>query len=315
MKRILVTGGAGFLGTNLCRKLLNETDDYIICLDNLYTGTKENIEDLLNNNRFEFVQHDIIEPIDINVDEIYNLACPASPPHYQKDHIFTLKTCFLGVMNMLDLAKKYNAKFLQTSTSEVYGDPDPKIKVQPESYWGNVNCNGLRSCYDEGKRVGESLIFNYNRMYGINVKIVRIFNTYGPYMDVNDGRVISNFITQCLTGKPITIYGDGHQTRSICYVDDLIEAIVRMMHSEDGFIGPVNIGNQEEYTVKELAEWIKKLTNSKSEIVYCEAPKDDPMQRCPDISLAKKKLNWAPNVSSHDGLIKTIEYFAKKVGR
>ena len=315
MKRILVTGGAGFLGTNLCRKLLNETDDYIICLDNLYTGTKENIEDLLSNNRFEFVQHDIIEPIDINVDEIYNLACPASPPHYQKDHIFTLKTCFLGVMNMLDLAKKYNAKFLQTSTSEVYGDPDTKIKVQPESYWGNVNCNGLRSCYDEGKRVGESLIFNYNRMYGTNVKIVRIFNTYGPYMDVNDGRVISNFITQCLTGKPITIYGDGHQTRSICYVDDLIEAIVRMMHSEDGFVGSVNIGNQEEYTVKELAEWIKELTNSESEIVYCEAPKDDPMQRCPDISLAKKKLNWAPSVSSHDGLIKTIEYFAKKVGR
>ena len=315
MKRILVTGGAGFLGTNLCRKLLRETDDYIICLDNLYTGTKENIEDLLSNNRFEFVQHDIIEPINIEVDEIYNLACPASPPHYQKDHIFTLKTCFLGVMNMLDLAKKYNAKFLQTSTSEVYGDPDPKIKVQPESYWGNVNCNGLRSCYDEGKRVGESLIFNYNRMYGTNVKIVRIFNTYGPYMDVNDGRVISNFITQCLTGKPITIYGDGHQTRSICYVDDLIEAIVRMMHSEDGFIGPVNIGNQEEYTVKELAEWIKELTKSESEIIYCEAPKDDPMQRCPDISLAKKKLNWAPNVSSHDGLIKTIEYFAKKVGR
>jgi len=315
MKRILVTGGAGFLGTNLCRKLLRETDDYIICLDNLYTGTKENIKDLLNNNRFEFIQHDIIEPIDIEVDEIYNLACPASPPHYQKDHVFTLKTCFLGVMNMLDLAKKYNAKFLQTSTSEVYGDPDPRIKIQPESYWGNVNCNGLRSCYDEGKRVGESLIFNYNRMYGTNVKIVRIFNTYGPYMDVNDGRVISNFITQCLTGKPITIYGDGHQTRSICYVDDLIEAIVRMMNSEDGFIGPVNIGNQEEYEVKELAEWIKELTNSKSEIVYCESPKDDPMQRCPDISLAKKKLNWEPKISSHDGLIKTIEYFAKKVGK
>ena len=308
MKKILITGGAGFLGTNLCRKLL--PNNHVICLDNLYTGSKDNINDLLSNSNFEFIEHDIINPIDIEADEIYNFACPASPPHYQKDHVFTLKTCFIGTMNMLDLAKKYNAKFLQASTSEVYGDPN--ITPQKETYWGNVNCNGIRSCYDEGKRSAESLILNYNRMYNMNNKIVRIFNTYGPYMDINDGRVISNFITQCLQNKPITIYGSGQQTRSICYVDDLLEGIVRLMNSDA--TGPVNIGNPDEYTVKQLAEKIKKLTNSDSVFSYQQIPSDDPTQRCPDISLAKELLDWEPQVRTNDGLEKTIKYFKEKLG-
>lgn len=310
MKKILVTGGAGFLGSNLCAKLLAESkDNYVICMDNFYTGLKQNIEPLMMNPNFKLLEHDVINPFpeDLWVDEIYNLACPASPPHYQKNPIYTTKISVLGILNALELARKCNAKILQTSTSEVYGDP--KVHPQVEEYRGNVNCTGIRSCYDEGKRCAESIIFDYHRMYGTKIKVIRIFNTYGPNMDPKDGRVISNFIVQCLKGVDITIYGDGSQTRSFCYVDDLLNGMVKMMGSEDEFIGPVNLGNPGEYTVKETAEKIKELTKSKSKIIYQDIPKDDPTQRKPDIRLAKEKLDWQPIINVDEGLRKTIAYF------
>lgn len=312
MKKILVTGGAGFLGSNLCAKLLAESkDNYVICMDNFYTGLKQNIEPLMMNPNFKLLEHDVINPFpeDLWVDEIYNLACPASPPHYQKNPIYTTKISVLGILNALELARKCNAKILQTSTSEVYGDP--KIHPQVEEYRGNVNCTGIRSCYDEGKRCAESIIFDYHRMYGTKIKVIRIFNTYGPNMDPKDGRVISNFIVQCLKGIDITIYGDGSQTRSFCYVDDLLNGMVKMMGSEDEFIGPVNLGNPGEYTVKETAEKIKELTKSKSKIIYQDIPKDDPTQRKPDITLAKKKLNWEPVINLDEGLLLTKKYFER----
>lgn len=310
MKRILVTGGAGFLGSNLCKRLLDEKN-YVIALDNLYTGRMNNINDLLENPNFEFINHNIINPIDIKVDEIYNAACPASPPHYQKSPTFTTKTCIFGTINMLELAKKYNAKLLQFSTSEVYGDP--LVHPQPESYRGHVNPIGIRSCYDEGKRCAETLCFDYNREFSVKIKVIRIFNTYGPNMDPLDGRVVSNFIIQALKEKNITLYGDGKQTRSFCYVDDLIDGIVKMMNSEERFIGPVNLGNPEEYTMLELAKIILTKINSKSKIIYMPLPKDDPIQRKPIIELAKEKLNWFPKISLNDGLNKTIEYFKNTI--
>ena len=314
MKSILVTGGAGFLGSNLCRKLLMEQHDAdIICLDNFYTGRRKNLVELEKNTRFKLMEHDIIKPFpeDFCCDEIYNLACPASPPHYQKDPVYTTKISVLGILNVLELARRNGAKILQASTSEVYGEPH--IHPQDESYRGNVNCTGIRSCYDEGKRCAESLMFDYHRMYGVRTKVLRIFNTYGPKMDPLDGRVVSNFIIEALKGKDITIYGDGHQTRSLCYVDDLLEGMVRVMKTEDDFIGPVNLGNPEEQTVKEIANKIIKITKSNSKIVFCPLPKDDPTQRCPDITLAKKKLNWKPHITSVEGLAKTVEYFMNEL--
>ncbi len=312
MKTILVTGGAGFLGSNLCARLLKEGNK-VICVDNLYTGRKVNIENMLDNPNFSFIEHNIIDPLDIdNIDEIYNLACPASPPHYQKSPTYTTKTSVIGTINMLDLATKNNAKILHFSTSEVYGDPI--VHPQVESYRGNVNPIGIRACYDEGKRCAETLCFDYNREFGTKIKVIRIFNTYGPNMDPDDGRVVSNFIIQALKGEDITIYGDGSQTRSFCYVDDLIEGIIRMMNSDDGFMGPVNLGNPGEFTIKELAEIVIELTGSASKIVYHDLPSDDPTQRKPDISLAKEKLNgWEPKVALKDGLIPSIEYFRKFV--
>lgn len=313
MKTILVTGGAGFLGSNLCHKLLEEQPEArVICLDNFFTGRRENIADLLDNPRFSLLEHDIVNPLkdDIEVDEIYNLACPASPPHYQKDPVYTTKTNVLGILNMLDLAKKHDARILQASTSEVYGEP--QVHPQVESYRGNVSCTGIRSCYDEGKRCAESLMFDYHRQYGTKIKVIRIFNTYGPNMDPQDGRVVSNFICQSLHGDDITIYGDGSQTRSLCYVDDLLEGMVRMMASEDSFIGPVNLGNPEEYTILELAEMIRELTGSKAKIRFCPLPKDDPTQRRPNIELAKEQLDWQPRLSADVGLKKTIQYFSQE---
>ena len=310
MKRILVTGGAGFLGSHLCRKLVND-GNYVICMDNLYTGKMSNIEDLLDNKNFEFIKHDVTKRINLKVDQIYNAACPASPPAYQKSPTYTVKTCFLGVMNMLDLAKKNNATMLQFSTSEIYGDPE--VHPQTEDYRGNVNPIGIRACYDEGKRVGETLMFDYLREFGSKIKVIRIFNTYGPNMDINDGRVVSNFITQALKGEDITIYGDGTQTRSFCYVDDLIESIVKMMNSDESFAGPVNLGNPGEFTMLELANLIIKLTKSKSKIVFKELPSDDPTKRKPNISLAKEKLGWEPKINLEKGLKKTIAYFKKEV--
>ncbi len=310
MKRILVTGGAGFLGSHLCRKLVND-GNYVICMDNLYTGRMSNIEDLLDNKNFEFIKHDVTKRINLKVDQIYNAACPASPPAYQKSPTYTVKTCFLGVMNMLDLAKKNNATMLQFSTSEIYGDPE--VHPQTEDYRGNVNPIGIRACYDEGKRVGETLMFDYFREFGSKIKVIRIFNTYGPNMDINDGRVVSNFITQALKGEDITIYGDGTQTRSFCYVDDLIESIVKMMNSDESFAGPVNLGNPGEFTMLELANLIIKLTKSKSKIVFKELPSDDPTKRKPNISLAKEKLGWEPKINLEKGLKKTIIYFKKEV--
>lgn len=310
MKRILVTGGAGFLGSNLCGKLLREQpDSLVICMDNFLTGRKQNIEKLLLNERFMLLEHDVTNPLPkyLQVDEIYNLACPASPPHYQKDPIYTTKINVLGMLCVLELAKQCQAKILQASTSEIYGEPE--IHPQTEEYRGNVNCTGIRACYDEGKRCAESLAFDYNRMYGVKIKVVRIFNTYGPNMDPQDGRVVSNFIMQSLRDEDITVYGDGRQTRSLCYVDDLLEGMVRMMASEDEFTGPVNLGNPEEYTIREIAEKIKKLIETKAKLVYRELPKDDPTQRRPDISLAKKKLDWQPRVELETGLKKTISYF------
>jgi len=305
-KRILVTGGAGFLGSHLCRRLVNEGHD-VLCVDNFFTGTKDNILDLLDNPHFELMRHDVTFPLYVEVDEIYNLACPASPIHYQYDPVQTTKTSVHGAINMLGLAKRVKAKIFQASTSEVYGDP--QIHPQTEDYWGHVNPNGIRSCYDEGKRCAETLFFDYKRQHGLRIKVARIFNTYGPNMHPNDGRVVSNFIMQALQNKPITIYGDGSQTRSFCYVDDLIEAFVRLMDTEDDFAGPVNTGNPGEFTIKELAEKVIKLTGSSSQIIYEPLPSDDPMQRQPDITLAKEKLGWEPSVKLEDGLVRTIPYF------
>ncbi len=307
MKKILVTGGAGFIGSHLCERLLNEGNE-VICLDNYFTGAKSNIIHLLDNPYFELVRHDITTPFFIEVDEIYNLACPASPVHYQYNPIKTIKTSVMGSINMLGLAKRIKAKILQASTSEVYGDP--QIHPQPESYWGHVNPIGSRSCYDEGKRCAESLFVNYQKQNNVNVKIVRIFNTYGPKMHPNDGRVISNFIVQALQNKNISVYGDGKQSRSFQYIDDLNEAMIRMMNTDDKIIGPVNIGNPNEYSIIELAKKIIKITGSESKIEYFPLPEDDPIQRQPDISMAKKILNnWSPKIELEEGLIKTINYF------
>lgn len=307
MKRILVTGGAGFIGSHLCEHLLKEGNE-VICLDNYFTGSKRNIEHLMDNHYFEMVRHDITNPYMVEVDEIYNLACPASPIHYQYNPIKTVKTSVMGAINMLGLAKRVGAKILQASTSEVYGNP--KVHPQPESYWGNVNPIGLRSCYDEGKRCAETLFMDYHNQNKVNIKIIRIFNTYGPRMHPKDGRVVSNFIVQALKGKDITIFGDGTQTRSFQYIDDLLEGMIRMMHTKDGFIGPVNIGNPDEFTMLELANLVLELTNSSSKIVHLPLPQDDPLQRQPDISLAKKELGgWHPTVDLRTGLTHTITYF------
>lgn len=309
-KRILVTGGAGFIGSHLCKRLLDE-DNHIICLDNFFTGSKKNIEQFFNHPYFELLEQDVTDPVDINVDEIYNLACPASPPHYQYNPVKTIKTSVLGVINMLELAKKYNAKILQASTSEVYGDPH--VHPQVETYWGNVNPIGLRSCYDEGKRCAETLMMDYHRQYGVDIRIIRIFNTYGPNMDQQDGRVVSNFIIQALKNEDITIYGDGSQTRSFCYVSDLIEGMKRMMNNTQGFIGPVNLGNPSERTILDFAKLITKKINGTSKIIFKELPSDDPTRRKPDISVAKEKLNWQPQVDIEEGLDSTIAYFIEKL--
>lgn len=307
MKRILVTGGAGFLGSHLCERLLKEGND-VICVDNLFTGRKDNIRHLMENPYFEFIRHDITEPLYVEVDQIYNLACPASPIHYQHDPIKTAKTNVIGTLNMLGLAKRVKARILQASTSEIYGDPE--VHPQPENYWGHVNSIGIRSCYDEGKRMAETLCFDYNRMHGVEIKVMRIFNTYGPRMAMNDGRVVSNFIVQALKNEDITIYGEGTQTRSFCYVDDLIEGMVCFMNSRAEFTGPVNMGNPQEFSMKELAERIIQLTGSKSRIVYMQLPEDDPRQRKPVIDLAKKELGWQPQIALSEGLEKTIAYFS-----
>ena len=305
--KILVTGGAGFLGSNLCERLVKDPANYVYCLDNLQTGRMENIRELLDRPDFEFIEHDIVEPIELEVDQIYNAACPASPPAYQADPVHTLKTSVFGMLNMLELAKKNNATVLQFSTSEVYGDA--QVHPQPESYWGNVNPDGIRSCYDEGKRAAETLCFDYHREYGVKIKVIRIFNTYGPKMDPNDGRVISNFVNQALQGEDLTVYGDGKQTRSFCYVDDLIEGIYRMMNSPEEITGPVNLGNPGEFTMLELAEEVLRQTNSQSKLVFHDLPKDDPKQRRPDITKAKELLGWEPKVPLREGLGKTIEYY------
>ncbi|MCM1261952.1 MAG: SDR family oxidoreductase [Butyrivibrio sp.] len=290
----------------MCDRLIESEND-VICVDNLFTGSKDNIRHLLNNPYFEFIRHDVTQPIYVECDQIYNLACPASPVHYQKDPIYTTKTSIYGSFNALGLAKRTGARILQASTSEVYGDPD--CTPQPESYRGNVNTIGPRSCYDEGKRVAETLFFDYHRMHGVDIKVMRIFNTYGPRMDIGDGRVISNFVVQALKNEDITIYGEGTQTRSFCYVDDLIDGMIKLMNSRDGFHGPVNIGNPGEFSIKELAEIIIDMTNSKSKIVYRPLPQDDPLQRRPDIRLAKEELNWMPRIDLREGLGKTIDYF------
>lgn len=313
-KTILITGGTGFIGSNLCKRLIQDENNKIICIDNNYTGTLDNVRELLSSPRFRFIEHDVTTTLqtDEKIDEIYNLACPASPTAYQGEKaIFTTRTCVLGALNMLELARKNNAKIMQFSTSEVYGEP--LVHPQIETYRGNVNPIGIRSCYDEGKRCAESLFFDYNRIYGVKIKVIRIFNTYGPLMAVNDGRVVSNFICQALRGEDLTIYGDGSQTRSFCYVDDSIEASLRMMAADDNFSGPVNIGNPEEFTIKELAELIKEKINKNLHIVYKPLPSDDPTQRKPDISLAKKQLGWEPQIKLTEGLDKTIEYFQKKL--
>jgi UDP-glucuronate decarboxylase len=307
-KKILVTGGAGFIGSHLCERLLKDGNE-VLCLDNYFTGSKDNIVYLLGNPYFELIRHDVVHPFHVDVDEIYNLACPASPVHYQYNAIKTIKTSVMGAINMLGLAKRLKAKVLQASTSEVYGDPS--IHPQPESYWGNVNPIGIRSCYDEGKRCAETLFMDYHRQNNVRIKIVRIFNTYGPNMNPNDGRVVSNFIVQALKGEDITIYGDGTQTRSFQYVDDLVEAMIRMMATDDSFTGPVNTGNPNEFTMLELANLVLDLTGSKSKLIFKSLPSDDPKQRKPDITLAKEILNWEPQIQLRDGLIKTINYFDK----
>lgn len=305
-KRILVTGGAGFIGSHLCKRLVEEDND-VICLDNFYTGSKKNIEKLLDCHNFELIRHDVTEPILLEVDQIYNLACPASPIHYQYNPVKTIKTSVMGAINMLGLAKRVKARILQASTSEVYGNPS--VHPQPEEYWGNVNPIGIRSCYDEGKRVAETLFFDYYRQNHVDIKVIRIFNTYGPNMNADDGRVVSNFIVQALKGEDITIYGDGTQTRSFCYVDDLVEGMIRMMNSPEGFTGPVNLGNPGEFTMLELAEKVIGLIGSKSKIVHKPLPADDPAQRKPVIDLAKKELDWEPSIVLDEGLRRTIEYF------
>lgn len=306
MKRILVTGGAGFIGSHLCRRLVEQGDE-VICADNLFTGRKQNILELMDYRNFEFLRHDITKELYIEVDQIYNLACPASPVHYQYNPIKTIKTSIMGAMNMLGLAKRVHGRILQASTSEVYGNP--QVHPQPESYWGSVNPIGIRSCYDEGKRAAETLFFDYYRQHKVDIKVIRIFNTYGPHMDMNDGRVVSNFIVQALRGEDITIYGDGSQTRSFCYVDDLVEGMYRMMNSREGLTGPVNLGNPGEFTMLQLAKKVLELTESQSKIVYRPLPQDDPAQRKPEISLARKELGWEPQVMLEEGLNRTIAYF------
>lgn len=307
-KKILVTGGAGFLGSHLCERILNEGNE-VLCVDNLFTGSKNNIMHLFSNKDFKFIKHDIICPLNVEVDEIYNLACPASPIHYQRDPIHTIKTSVIGSMNLLVLAKKLGIKILQASTSEVYGDPE--IHPQPENYRGCVNPIGPRACYDEGKRCAETLFFDYYRQHNLKIKVIRIFNTYGPRMNPNDGRVVSNFIVQALQGKDITVYGDGSQTRSFCYVDDLIDGAIKMMNSREDIKGPVNLGNPEEYTILQLANKVINMTKSKSKIIYRALPQDDPLMRQPNIELAKKELDWEPKTKLEEGLKKTIQYFNK----
>ena len=311
-KRILVTGGAGFLGSHLCERLLNEGHD-VLCLDNFFTGTKDNVLHLMDNHHFELMRHDVTFPLYVEVDEIYNLACPASPIHYQHDPVQTTKTSVHGAINMLGLAKRTGAKIMQASTSEVYGDP--QIHPQTEEYWGHVNPIGTRACYDEGKRCAETLFFDYQRQHQLRIKVARIFNTYGPNMHPNDGRVVSNFIMQALQNQPITIYGDGEQTRSFCYVDDMVDGFVRLMKSEDGFTGPANLGNPNEFTIKELATKVIEITGSRSKLEFKTLPHDDPKQRQPEISLAKKGLGWEPRVQLEQGLKKTIPYFEKFLSR
>jgi UDP-glucuronate decarboxylase len=308
--RILVTGGAGFLGSHLCERLLAEGNE-VICADNYFTGSKENVAHLMSNPYFELIRHDVTFPLYIEVDQIYNLACPASPVHYQHDPVQTTKTSVHGAINMLGLAKRVKARIFQASTSEVYGDPE--VHPQPEEYWGRVNPIGIRSCYDEGKRCAETLFFDYHRQHKLDIKVARIFNTYGPRMHPSDGRVVSNFIVQALKGQDITIFGDGSQTRSFCYVDDLIEGFIRMMNTEPGFTGPVNLGNPGEFTMLELAEKVIELTSSKSRLTFLPLPQDDPRQRQPNIELAKKKLGWEPRVNLEQGLRKTIEFFASTI--
>ena len=310
-KRVAVTGGAGFLGSHLCEKLIDQGHE-VLCIDNFFTGNKQNILHLLDNPLFELIRHDVTFPLYLEVDEIYNLACPASPIHYQFDPVQTTKTSVHGAINMLGLAKRIKAKIFQASTSEVYGDP--QVHPQTESYWGHVNPNGIRACYDEGKRCAETLFFDYHRQHKLKIKIARIFNTYGPRMHPNDGRVVSNFIVQALQGEPITVYGDGSQSRSFCYVDDLIEAFVRLMDTNDDFTGPVNMGNPGEFTILELAQQVIKLTGSISEIIFEQLPSDDPRQRQPDISLAREKLNWEPGIELEAGLKPTINYFSELLG-
>ena len=309
-KRILITGGAGFLGSHLCERLLNEGNE-IFCLDSFFTGTKENVAHLIDNPYFEIIRHDVEFPLHLEVDEIYNLACPASPPHYQHNPIHTNKTSVLGAINMLGLAKRQNAKIMQASTSEVYGDPH--VHPQTEDYWGNVNPIGIRSCYDEGKRCAETLFFDYHREHNVKIKVARIFNTYGPNMHPNDGRVVSNFIIQALKGEDITIYGDGSQSRSFCFVDELIDGFIRLMASDDSFTGPANLGNPVEFTIKELAEKIIEMTGSKSKLSLNPLPQDDPKQRQPSIELAKKELGWEPKIKLEEGLKTTIAYFDKLI--
>ena len=309
MKTILVTGGAGFIGSHLCEALLKQ-GHYVICLDNFFTGRKENIKHLMDFYNFELIRHDIIDPIKLEVDEIYNLACPASPFHYQYNPIKTIKTSFLGTMNMLGLAKRVKAKILQASTSEVYGDPS--VHPQPESYRGNVNPIGPRACYDEGKRAAETLCFDYHRQHKVDIRVVRIFNTYGPNMQINDGRVVSNFIVQALKNEDITVYGDGKQTRSFCYVSDLVRGMIDFMNQEQ-HLGPINLGNDGEFTILELAKKVIQLTHSKSKITFKPLPEDDPLQRKPDLSLARKLINYEPKIKLEEGLIKTIEYFKKRL--
>ena len=312
MKKILITGGAGFIGSHLCERLLNE-GNYVICLDNFFTGSKENIAHLISNERFELIEHDITKEIFIDADQVYNLACPASPPHYQYNAIKTIKTSILGMINMLGLAKRCNATILQASTSEVYGDP--KVHPQSEDYWGNVNPIGVRSCYDEGKRCAETLMMDYHRQHNVDIRIVRIFNTYGPNMAKNDGRVVSNFILQALNNEDITIYGNGLQTRSFCYVEDLVDGLIKMMNNPQKFIGPVNLGNPSERTILDFAKKIIEMTGSKSQIIHKDLPSDDPLQRKPDLTVAKRELNWRPSTDIEVGLGKTIKYFKGKLGK
>jgi UDP-glucuronate decarboxylase len=311
MKRVLVTGGGGFIGSHLCEKLLKKGNE-VLCVDNFFTGAKSNIAHLINNPYFEVLRHDITFPLYLEVDEIYNLACPASPIHYQFDPVQTIKTAVHGAINMLGLAKRLKIRILQASTSEVYGNPC--VHPQPESYWGSVNPIGVRSCYDEGKRCAETLFFDYHRQHTLKIKVARIFNTYGPRMHPNDGRVVSNFIIQALKGKDITVYGDGSQTRSFCYIDDMIEGLIRLMNTSDEFTGPVNLGNPSEISILELSEKVLKITKSKSKIVFKPLPQDDPVQRCPDITLAKKILRWQPKVRLEEGLEQAAEYFKRVLG-